>query len=178
MSWVDVWLIPKSLCCWWGGSVRWVNSLIRQLAMCLRQATFLHLGGAHSPSRLIVGRPERGFLGFVNTPSYQQPWEISSWINPAFCTTAYPLSTPLLLVFGGLFDGYAEDCWLLGGCAVVSLAVMSRCRIFGSFLKQNSGFSWPWNCVRMLGFVGVGDWWKRFVWEWVRGLLFVGLLWA
>ena len=94
MSWVDVWLIPKSLCCWWGGSVRWVNSLIRQLAMCFRQATFLHLEGAHSPSRLIVGRPERGFLGFVNTPSYQQPQEISNWIDPAFCTTAYPLTLP------------------------------------------------------------------------------------
>jgi hypothetical protein len=25
-------------------------------------------------------------------------------------------------VFGGLFDGYAEDCWLFDGCAVVSLA--------------------------------------------------------
>ena len=60
--------------------------------MCFRQATFLHLEGAHSPSRLIVGRPERGFLGFVNTPSYQQPQEISNWLDPAFCTTAYLLT--------------------------------------------------------------------------------------
>jgi hypothetical protein len=27
-------------------------------------------------------------------------------------------------VFGGLFDGYAEDCWLFDGSAVVSLAVI------------------------------------------------------
>ena len=82
-------------------------------------------------------------LGFVNTPSLPTTLRDLQLEKPALCTACVSTNTPVLkvrcsdrwlysvYVYGDLFDGYAENCWLFDGYAVVGLAVMSRCRIFG-----------------------------------------------